>query len=88
MLFGIPDEKDEVGSGGYDAQGIVPQAIRAVRKMVGDKLLIVPDVCLCEYTSHGHCGVLETRTASTSPTTRPLNFWRAPPSVMPRPARI
>ena len=61
MLFGIPGEKDEVGSGGYDARGIVPQAIRAVRKTVGDKLLIVPDVCLCEYTSHGHCGVLETR---------------------------
>ncbi len=61
MLFGIPAEKDEVGSGGYHAQGIVPQAIRAVRRAVGDKLLIVPDVCLCEYTSHGHCGVLEVR---------------------------
>ncbi len=61
MLFGIPAEKDEVGSSGYHAQGIVPQAIRAVRRAVGDKLLIVPDVCLCEYTSHGHCGVLEMR---------------------------
>ena len=61
MLFGIPDDKDEVGSGGYDAKGIVPTAIRAVRKVVGDRLLIVPDVCLCEYTSHGHCGVIETR---------------------------
>lgn len=61
MLFGIPAEKDAVGSGGYIADGIVPQAIRAVRRAVGEKLLIVPDVCLCEYTDHGHCGVLEHR---------------------------
>ncbi len=61
MLFGIPAEKDAVGSGGYTADGIVPQAIRAVRRAVGEKLLIVPDVCLCEYTDHGHCGVLEHR---------------------------
>ncbi len=59
MLFGIPAEKDETGSSGYSPDGIVPRAIRAVRKAVGDTLLIVPDVCLCEYTSHGHCGVIE-----------------------------
>ena len=59
MLFGIPAEKDEVGSSGYSPGGIVPRAIRAIRKAVGDSLLIVPDVCLCEYTSHGHCGVIE-----------------------------
>src|SRR5690349_8418302 len=61
MLFGIPAErrKDDVGSAGYASDGIIPRAIRAVRKAVGDKLLIVPDVCLCEYTSHGHCGVIE-----------------------------
>lgn len=58
MLFGIPDEKDEVGSSGYAQDGIVPRAIRAIRKAVGESLLIVPDVCLCEYTSHGHCGVI------------------------------
>jgi porphobilinogen synthase len=59
MLFGIPAEKDEVGSEGYAENGIVARAIRAVRKTVGDALLIVPDVCLCEYTSHGHCGLIE-----------------------------
>ncbi len=68
MLFGIPEEKDEVGSGGYAEQGIVPRAIRAVRKAVGDALLIVPDVCLCEYTSHGHCGVIQNGDVANDPT--------------------
>jgi porphobilinogen synthase len=57
ILFGIPDHKDEVGSGAYDPNGIIQQAIRAIKKEVKD-LLIITDVCLCEYTSHGHCGVL------------------------------
>jgi len=70
MLFGIPAEKDEVGSEGYANDGIVPRAIRAVRRTIGDALLIVPDVCLCEYTSHGHCGVIdrEKQTVSNDPT--------------------
>ena len=70
MLFGIPVEKDEVGSEGYANDGIVPRAIRAVRRTIGDALLIVPDVCLCEYTSHGHCGVIdrEKQTVSNDPT--------------------
>ena len=68
MLFGIPTEKDETGSGGYDPDGIVPQAIRAVRQTVGDNLLIVPDVCLCEYTSHGHCGIIENGDVANDPT--------------------
>lgn len=70
MLFGIPAEKDEVGSEGYANDGIVPRAIRAVRHTIGDALLIVPDVCLCEYTSHGHCGVIdrEKQTVSNDPT--------------------
>ncbi len=59
ILFGIPEKKDETGSGAYDERGIVPQAIRAIREAVGKKLLIVCDVCLCEYTSHGHCGVVK-----------------------------
>jgi len=59
MLFGIPSQKDDVGSSGYSENGIIPRAIRAVRKAVGDSLLVVPDVCLCEYTSHGHCGVIQ-----------------------------
>ena len=68
MLFGIPAEKDEAGSGGYDSNGIIPRAVRAVRKAVGDQLLIVPDVCLCEYTSHGHCGIIENGTVANDPT--------------------
>ncbi|OGU86428.1 MAG: delta-aminolevulinic acid dehydratase [Ignavibacteria bacterium RIFOXYB2_FULL_35_12] len=57
ILFGIPDHKDEVGSGAYDPNGIIQQAVRAIKKAV-KKLLVITDVCLCEYTSHGHCGVL------------------------------
>src|SRR3989339_1535580 len=57
ILFGIPDHKDEVGSGAYDENGIIQQAVRAIKKAV-KKLLVITDVCLCEYTSHGHCGVL------------------------------
>jgi porphobilinogen synthase len=58
LLFGIPEEKDEQGSGAWDEDGIVQQALRAVRDRV-PQLVLVTDVCLCEYTSHGHCGVLE-----------------------------
>jgi len=68
MLFGIPEEKDPIGSGGYAEHGIVPTAIRAVRKAIGDALLIVPDVCLCEYTSHGHCGIVEGEEVLNDPT--------------------
>jgi len=68
MLFGIPAEKDEVGSAGYSPDGIIPRAIRAIRKTVGDSLLIVPDVCLCEYTSHGHCGVIVDGHVANDPT--------------------
>ena len=57
LLFGIPEEKDEEGSGAWDADGIVQRALRAVRAEVPG-LTLVTDVCLCEYTSHGHCGVL------------------------------
>ena len=57
ILFGIPEHKDEVGSGAYDPNGIIQQAVKAIKKEV-KKLLVITDVCLCEYTSHGHCGVL------------------------------
>ena len=57
LLFGIPEEKDEEGSGAWDADGIVQRALRALRAEVPG-LTLVTDVCLCEYTSHGHCGVL------------------------------
>jgi porphobilinogen synthase len=57
LLFGIPEEKDEEGSGAYDDDGIVQLALRALRDRHPD-LLLLTDVCLCEYTSHGHCGVI------------------------------
>ena len=57
MLFGIPVEKDEQGSGAWDAEGIVQLAAGAI-KQAAPELLVITDVCLCEYTSHGHCGVL------------------------------
>jgi porphobilinogen synthase len=60
LLFGIPEEKDEVGSGAYDDDGIVQRALRSLRQCAPD-LVLVTDVCLCEYTSHGHCGVVQDR---------------------------
>jgi porphobilinogen synthase len=57
ILFGIPEEKDEVGSGAYAEGGIIQQAVRAVKRDVPG-LVVITDVCLCEYTSHGHCGVV------------------------------
>ncbi len=57
LLFGLPNEKDEVGSQAYAAQGIIQQTIRRLKAEVPD-LLVITDVCLCEYTSHGHCGVI------------------------------
>jgi len=58
VLFGIPDEKDEMGSEGYADDGIVQKAIRVLKEKV-DGILIITDVCLCEYTSHGHCGMVK-----------------------------
>ena len=57
LLFGIPEEKDECGSEAYNPDGVIQQAIRAIKKAVPD-LTVIPDVCLCEYTSHGHCGIV------------------------------
>ncbi len=58
LLFGIPDFKDEVGSSGYAADGIIQKATREIKKNFPE-MLVITDVCLCEYTSHGHCGVIE-----------------------------
>jgi porphobilinogen synthase len=57
ILFGIPDRKDEKASGAYAAGGIVPKAVRALKKELPE-LIVVTDVCLCEYMSHGHCGIV------------------------------
>jgi porphobilinogen synthase len=57
LLFGVPEEKDDEGSGAWDEDGIVQQALRAIRAEQPG-LVLITDVCLCEYTSHGHCGVI------------------------------
>jgi porphobilinogen synthase len=57
LLFGIPTEKDEVGSGAYDEEGVVQLATRAIKE-AHPEIVVITDVCLCEYTSHGHCGVV------------------------------
>ncbi|MDP8228187.1 MAG: porphobilinogen synthase [Candidatus Electryoneaceae bacterium] len=57
ILFGIPDHKDNVGSGAWDGEGVVQQAVRLIKQAVPE-ILVITDLCLCEYTDHGHCGVL------------------------------
>ena len=57
ILFGIPEDKDEEGSGAWDDDGIVQRALRELRPRFPE-LVLLTDVCLCEYTSHGHCGVI------------------------------
>lgn len=59
LLFGLPETKDAEGSGAWREDGIVQAATRALRRAAGDDLAIIADVCLCEYTSHGHCGLLD-----------------------------
>ena len=58
ILFGVPNSKDELGSGAYDANGIAQVALREIRSEFGDSMVIMSDLCLDEYTSHGHCGVV------------------------------
>jgi porphobilinogen synthase len=58
ILFGIPEQKDPIGSGAYDDNGVVQQTIRAVKEKLPD-MIVITDVCLCEYTDHGHCGVIK-----------------------------
>jgi porphobilinogen synthase len=67
ILFGLPSAKDPLGSEGYADDGVVQQAVRAIRSACKE-LLVVTDVCLCEYTSHGHCGVVENDEVQNDPT--------------------
>ncbi len=67
ILFGLPESKDEVASGAYAEDGIVQRAVRAIKSEVKD-LLVITDVCLCEYTSHGHCGVIQDGDVANDPT--------------------
>ncbi|WPC43054.1 porphobilinogen synthase [Clostridium sp. JS66] len=57
LLFGIPDHKDECGSGAYDEDGIIQKAIRKIKEL-DPEMFVITDVCMCEYTSHGHCGII------------------------------
>ncbi len=67
ILFGIPESKDAAGTGAYADDGIVQQAIRAIKQNVPD-LMVITDVCLCEYTDHGHCGVIKDDDVQNDPT--------------------
>jgi porphobilinogen synthase len=71
LLFGLPDEKDAIGSGAYDPEGPVQSAVGALKREVPG-LLVVTDVCLCEYTSHGHCGVVMEEEIANDPTVEQL----------------
>src|SRR5262249_49660203 len=67
ILFGIPDEKDQAGSEAYAEDGIVQKAIRAVKREVKE-VMVIADNCLCEYTDHGHCGLIEAGEVLNDPT--------------------
>ena len=71
LLFGLPHEKDEMGSDAYSETGIIQETLRALRQTVGN-LLLITDICLCEYTSHGHCGVIKHRDVDNDSTLRLL----------------
>jgi porphobilinogen synthase len=71
LLFGLPTAKDEVGTDAYDETGIIQRTLRAMRENVRD-LLLITDVCLCEYTSHGHCGVIKQRDVENDSTLKLL----------------
>ncbi len=59
LIFGIPQKKDEIGSGACDKNGIVQHTVREIKKRFGKDILVITDVCMCEYTNHGHCGVIK-----------------------------
>ncbi len=67
ILFGIPEHKDEIGSGAFDPQGVVQKAVRAIKDKVPG-LYVITDVCMCEFTSHGHCGVVVDGDVKNDPT--------------------
>jgi len=68
ILFGIPVRKDEIGSSSYDKDGVVQQAIKAIKEQLDNDLVIMTDICLCQYTSHGHCGIVEGNEIKNDPT--------------------
>ncbi len=68
LLFGIPEAKDPTGSHAWDDDGVVQQAVRAIKEAQGDQVMVITDVCLCEYTDHGHCGVIHDGDVANDPT--------------------
>ena len=68
LLFGIPSKKDEIGTSAYANDGIVQNAIRELKKACGEELVVIGDVCLCEYMSHGHCGIVKDGEVQNDPT--------------------
>lgn len=72
ILFGIPTKKDEAGSEAFAENGVVQKAIRNLKKQFGDELAVIGDVCLCEYTNHGHCGIVKNGEVQNDPTLETL----------------
>ena len=68
ILFGVPSHKDEVGSEAWNSDGITQRGIRALKDELGDEALVIADLCLCEYTDHGHCGILKGEAVDNDPT--------------------
>ncbi|MEM3054124.1 MAG: porphobilinogen synthase [Candidatus Bathyarchaeia archaeon] len=58
LLFGVPSQKDETGSAAFDDEGVIQRTVGLLKKEFGDEIVVITDVCLCEYTSHGHCGII------------------------------
>jgi porphobilinogen synthase len=73
ILFGLPEDKDELGTGAYSEQGVVQEAVKAIKDAVPD-LCVITDVCLCEYTSHGHCGLIDKGWVDNDKTLRLLSL--------------
>lgn len=68
ILFGIPKNKDEKASQAYNENGVIQRGIKSIKKAFGDEFIVITDVCLCEYTSHGHCGIIKNRTVDNDTT--------------------
>jgi len=73
ILFGIPENKDDEASSAYDRDSIVQQAVRSIKERLGSSLVVMTDVCLCQYTSHGHCGIVQGNEILNDPTLKILS---------------
>lgn len=80
ILFGIPDEKDSCGTANYDPDGIIPRAIRAIKEAV-PAMIVISDMCFCEYTDHGHCGIINTPDTDHYDTHLPAGYLLNDPTL-------